>query len=858
MDVGLRYTYKSLAFPRYHYFQTRLQRLVPRWQNILDAGGLPDCISQGTIKVKEITSAAQQVTDEVTVNLFADAAWLKKREFGLPKQSIVIGRVKVEDLQWTGYTKDLKNTSSFQPSVTVIVTQSEEKVHEVLAEFTEPQLSDVIIYNDQTKAAVLYTDLNKMDVDGKSAKCSKSLTAQVQYLLEEKVIIVLEKVTSYIREFVPRQEEELDSSLLDSIHMKLIESLRNPFVVKDLSPDSEEITTERIPTDKELFQIAEVIVRHWEGLAILLGITQLEIENIKTDTRAISMQSIQMLQTWRKKEGSKATLKELFRNMEEMNMDISDLKTSFEGHRTDLQKDEIFHKKLTDFVVYKTKCVACDTLSKRYGISASLINEFLNAGFFDYEAKLKESLSTIHLPKWPRDKTDNGVSTCRIFSYRCAMSMTKIIHSTEDYIKAKLRILVVLKKLQFELFGLLSQADVPVSLTVPVLPRLTPELQYELLKLEEVTGCGTCFGELMLHLRKTLYPARKEDIRQILKEYKYSGGFKSEMMEEKKEQVRIMPLVLEQGQELRGRRMGADDFSYGSLGCFFHLKPNRDKSRMCQGETGAMISTGYAIQEAKDHCLTCAHCLKDCEENIEVRTSGGNEYSHIGTKKCFLYNPEALDVASVQVLDDKLEHCDSGLKRSDRVSVQDWKVFDVDPIRRDVHKEGCRTGFTRGLVMSTDYMTEKIMDYNILKFKRTRSFEGRFQPSYNILIESLPGAGEQIRDVLTDEPIEPLEAGPFSLEGDSGSVIIADDADTVVSVNAVALLLGAVVRQEQFLHSYASLMKKTIEEVEVQYDCTATPSKLRPGGRTAEGAVGGGAVGGGAVIGGQIIYERAV
>ena len=154
---------------------------------------------------------------------------------------------------------------------------------------------------------------------------------------------------------------------------------------------------------------------------------------------------------------------------------------TFSSRSSDEVKDEIFKKKLTEFVIKKTKCVVCDILSKKYGISASLLNEFLNAGFFDYSAKILEVLGEMEMPKWPRRRNDDGVSTCRVFAYRCASNLTKVIHKTEDYVKVKLSILVVLKKLQFEVHGYLSQAKVPIVTPVPDLPKLPLQLQYELL-----------------------------------------------------------------------------------------------------------------------------------------------------------------------------------------------------------------------------------------------------------------------------------------------------------------------------------------------------------------------------------------
>jgi hypothetical protein len=90
-----------------------------------EAGGLPDCVSQGRTILKKISAAAEHITDEVTVNLFADAVLLKEQKLDLPEQKTKISEAR---LQWTGYVKSLTETNEFQPTVTVIVSQSEEKV----------------------------------------------------------------------------------------------------------------------------------------------------------------------------------------------------------------------------------------------------------------------------------------------------------------------------------------------------------------------------------------------------------------------------------------------------------------------------------------------------------------------------------------------------------------------------------------------------------------------------------------------------------------------------------------------------------------------------------------------------------
>ena len=317
-------------------------------------------------------------------------------------------------------------------------------------------------------------------------------------------------------------------------------------------------------------------------------------------------------------------------------------------------------------------------------------------------------------------------------------------------------------------------------------------------------GCGTCYGELVLHVRKTLSLARREEIRQLLQEYKYMDGYKCVRMSESTEQVLPTPVV-ELGQELRAQRtdrMG--DYSFGSLGCFFNLRPKQLDSNVSQQNTGAMVSTGYVITEAKDHCLTCAHCLKDCEDNVDARMNT-TQYSHLGTKQCFLYQPEALDVASIQVADERLNECDSRLKNSNEDYVTNWRVFDVDPIRRDVHKEGCRSRFTRGIVMSVDFMTARMREYNLVKFQETRSLEKRFDPSFNILIESMPGAGEHIEHPTTGEIVEPFDGNNLNyFNGSMAKWLMPRISNLKLGSLAawVQIMSGSCLEQETFIAQY--------------------------------------------------------
>jgi hypothetical protein len=238
----------------------------------------------------------------------------------------------------------------------------------------------------------------------------------------------------------------------------------------------------------------------------------------------------------------------------------------------------------------------------------------------------------------------------------------------------------------------------------------------------------------------------------------------TELIAERKEQVR--GLLLEHGKELRAKKTTGREFSHGSAGCLVRITPKQRSLQMDQAKAGAMPSTAYVIQDDKDHCLTCAHCLEDCQDPIEVKHRGS--YERFGIKRCYLYEKDAIDVASVQIFDEKLPDCDSKLQNSLQEVVNNWRVFNLDPLRRDVHKEGCN-GFTRGIVMSTNFLSQNIKEYNLKIYEKEklrrpnenydlRTFlvecKTQLHVMHNILVQPLPGAGDILEDVMTGQPVD--------------------------------------------------------------------------------------------------------
>lgn len=144
-------------------------------------------------------------------------------------------------------------------------------------------------------------------------------------------------------------------------------------------------------------------------------------------------------------------------------------------------RNDIFQHNVIEFVMRKAKCVACDNLSKKHGIPAYLVNEFMNEGFFSFDQKIQSIMKVMTLPTCPEPKTKPLVLVFQSFIYRLGFGIMPVIGKTEDYVNIKVKILNIVMKLQFELFGMLRLTDVVVNVDVPPLTVLSEELQEALL-----------------------------------------------------------------------------------------------------------------------------------------------------------------------------------------------------------------------------------------------------------------------------------------------------------------------------------------------------------------------------------------
>ncbi|KAL4224213.1 hypothetical protein ACF0H5_017666 [Mactra antiquata] len=783
MSSGKRYTFDSIAYPRYYFFQTRLQDLIPRWRRILDTGRLPDCILDGTSTLQDIISDSKYCKHYTNVYLFAEDHFLQEVAADL-KLSVevdksllgdvevdksllgdvevdksllgdvkvdksllgdvevdksLLGDVEVENVSWKEFKDGLKNFHVCQPTAVVMVQPNFDKSNvELLSGLTKEQQDDVIIYNSNSKTSLLYSDLVKVDFnldninlsDDRSSFLHGCLSAQIQNVLERKVVSVLASIAQYNRPLVPNPPLEPEKSLYESLYYDVHESLTNQTVITDLFPRPEGKT-----------------------------------------------------------------------------------KTTYE-------KNAIFQDNLVDFVARKSKCLSCDKLSVTFGIKPQFVNEFLNKGFFNFDGKIRKKVWSLHLPRYEEKGSPSlMLKELESLMFRLGTIFQTIIKEVEKFLLNVMQVFEKLFQLQFEVYGILCLVKVEINVDIPPLRMIQTDLQNDLLDIDGVLGCGTLYGILTLHVEKLLTKQQKKEISEVLELYGHREGYKCQVLKSREEQARGH--IIESGQTLRARCLMAvkDPHLYGSLGCFVEMIPRDpnvvEKSK--SSEPGAKVSTAFMIKENEVHAITCAHCVKECDNSIDVKT--GENFVHFGTKKCEEYFHEVLDVATIAVDPTRQMSCDSKLKRFDAKSfTNQWQYYDGNPCGRQVHKEGSATKFTKGIVISADYASQKFKHYNSYRLRQ------------NILIEPLPDLPEG-QSVLAG----PIELGDeqFSMKGDSGSVICTDNAEDN-SVYIVSLLIGAASAEGKYCYSYSSDFKKTMLELMERYDVEIRPALLT--GRTPTGA----------------------
>lgn len=232
---------------------------------------------------------------------------------------------------------------------------------------------------------------------------------------------------------------------------------------------------------------------------------------------------------------------------------------------------------------------------------------------------------------------------------------------------------------------------------------------YHFFRIPEIYGCGTIWGMLELHLTADLSETSEEDVTNTLRKYKYTYGYTTHHVEKMKKQVRE---TIEQGKGLLAKKLKPDaegEYKYGTIGCFVKVTPHG------------------AGNEGKIHCLTCAHCLSDCDAQVQIQNRQG--LVNLGTRLYVIYRGEAIDVASIEIDQCHNRNCEKTLKDSaDFPLGHNWSFYQGPPLRMSVFKYGSASGLTLGVCISMDYKTKQMLEYC------NRRKNTNFHPDCNILI----------------------------------------------------------------------------------------------------------------------------
>ncbi|WAR03394.1 hypothetical protein MAR_009952 [Mya arenaria] len=456
-------------------------------------------------------------------------------------------------------------------------------------------------------------------------------------------------------------------------------------------------------------------------------------------------------------------------------------------------------------IIKRTRATFCEDLSKACCLPQSVILDFQGDNFFDVEKKIMEIKVNNEKDITSSDETTLMTMGMELFSC-IAQGLQDIEQKFVKFVKEQIVSITMLSRKQFELTGILRSTNVKIDVLLPTILKVPRELQHKLLQNHPyVIGCGHRHGKFVIGVKKTLAEKEKESIRRELKENSFNFDFESEVIR----YVKQAGFCVEQGNTIRAQKTKADPnpFKLGSLGCFMQ-KEEMDSQGLLLG-------------------ITCGHCVSDCDKSVDVCIGHGNDFKPLGKVQ---YNSaqncpedEFLDIAAIEITL-KEKYVKTELKRSDGRDAKTWDVFDGELlVGLDVYKDTCQkkydenkesSGMTLGTIISLDYMDMSVMEV-------CNEIEGKCKKVYE-----LPGPYVVHIQSAMDEP--------FSINGDSGAVICADDMNSVQNVHVIALLTGAVERRIsingplQYIFSKGSVFHKLLNIVKKRENIQLLPACVKP------------------------------
>ncbi|WAR03433.1 hypothetical protein MAR_009991, partial [Mya arenaria] len=450
-------------------------------------------------------------------------------------------------------------------------------------------------------------------------------------------------------------------------------------------------------------------------------------------------------------------------------------------------------------VIKKTRATFCEDLSKACCLPQSVILDFQGDTFFDVEKKIMELEVDNEIDVTSSDERKLMKIGMELVSF-IVQGLQDIEHKFVKFMKEQIVSISMLSRKQFELTGILRSTNVQIDVLLPTILKIPRELQHKLLQNHpDVSGCGHRHGKFVIDVKKALAEEEKKKIRHEMKEHSFNFELNSEVIRF----VKQAGFCVEQGYNIRAQKKQLDppSYNYGSLGCFMQ-KEEIDSQGLLLG-------------------ITCGHCVSGCDESIEVCIDLENEFKPLGKVK---YNSapncpedEFLDIAAIEIMLNE-NYVNKELKRSDGRYAKTWDVFDGElPIGSQVYKHTCQkiydenkesSEMTLGTIISSDYM-EKPVKEKITQLEDSCETLHQLPGPYFVHIES-----------------ENKE--PFSVKGDSGAVVCADDMDSVQNVHVIALLTGAIEKRStdgslKYIHSKGSVFHKLLSVVKIQADMKLLP-----------------------------------
>ncbi|KAH3885105.1 uncharacterized protein LOC127838912 [Dreissena polymorpha] len=538
LDLGEKYICPLWMFRRYDCFQRRLQDFLPRFQKIIENGGLTESFLNGPVMKKDIEQHSLEFSDTVSVYVLGHVNSLSlpdsllvsnTKEPSVPSMkvdisepmetdepiSIISNNRRVDSLpklsqetsSWSDFKAAMSGASSYRTCFAVFGIsnkQEEEEAISLSTQLTSYQRRNVLIFSTEDQKCYEFHNGSLQPTD-------LALAETIQRMLEVKIMALFDNIAQFLKKFRLKEGCRPDDRLYYAVDLGLRNSLMDEYTLLDIIPLVKDDSTEE------------------------------EIKNKQT---------------------------------------------------------ELDHN-LTEFVKRKTKCILVLHFASEHGMSQDIVLEFFNDGYFVLDSKISEVLEDVSKPRLEEVK-ERGANRWKFreFVQSFTWKASKDLDKAQEYIQDKVQYFKKMGKLEFEMNGILQLSSVPIETEIPALPTISLECQCKILEMEEIWACGHLYGKLTLFVDKPLSIPSQTEIEFLLKEYKYTYGYISVESSSAKQGKCFGQIAC--GHLLCGQKQNANDphnsYVSFSLGCFVNIK----KLNESENTDLYAISCGHCLQDCID------------------------------------------------------------------------------------------------------------------------------------------------------------------------------------------------------------------------------------------------------------------